>query len=731
MLWNTFEADREKLEAQYRVPEYNKDTGLSFEELRDGMLALAERESDLPLFTVRAHAIRYLLENSRVGVTVCEWFADKIDNRRLTELLKRKDFIGKVREAMTDITDKYQDAVDCYAFKAAPDFGHNAPDWDTILKLGFWGLRQRALDKMAELEASGELDQEKRAFYEGIVCVYDGAFVCMRKLAAEARRRSSENEKMPIVAERLEALCTRAPETLAEAIQTIVLYYQFQQHFDCAYVRTLGTLDVNLYPFWRADLDSGRYTREQLTELIRDFIFKMGSMKIDANIPFGLCGVDEEGRGVVNELTYVIFDEYQKLDLYDPKIHIRWTKELPRDFVRMVLGCIRDGKNSIVFINSPVASAALEKIGVEHADAVNYTIVGCYETCAAGKETPSTLNGRINLAKAVEVTMLGGRDMPSGKLIGVEQSGTPATFEEFLSRMHEQIKYFVDANIEIVNRFEAGYPISHTVPFYSSTFESAMEKGKDIYAGGAKYNNSSICAFAIASAVDSLYVIKKWVYDEKRMTLADLSDILRANWQGSEMLRLEAKKLAKYGNNEDGVDLIARDLFKYCASVINGRENGRGGVYRLGTFSIDWRIGAGECMGATADGNFAGAPTSKNVSANVGCDFEGVTAHVCSAMKMDYTDMPNGTVLDIVMHSSSVSGEDGMCAFEAILNTYMNGGGFAVHFNVHSPDVLRAAQKDPDQYKTLQIRLCGWNVLFVDLSKQEQDEFIKMSESTI
>ena len=734
MLWNTFEKDKEILDAQYRNPEFNPESGLSFVELRSGMVELADREAELPLYTVRAHAIRYLLENAQVGVTPCEWFADKINNRHpsdksgLIEVLKRRDFVGKVRGSMKDLTDAAQDAVDAYAYIHAPDFGHNAPDWDSILKLGFSGLRQRAVDKKAELEAAGQLDAEREAFYDGIICVYDGAFNCMRRLAAEARRRASENEKMPIVADNLEALCTRPPETMMEALQLIILYYTFQHTFDCAYVRTLGTLDVLLYPYYKADIDSGRYTREQLRELVRDFIFKIGAQKILANMPFGMCGVDKEGRGYVNELSYVIMEEYISLDLYDPKIHIRWTKELPADFVELILGAIASGKNSFVFMNSPMATKALEKIGVEHDDAVNYTIVGCYETCAAGKETPSTLNGRINLAKAVEVAMLGGRDMLTGKLIGVENNAEIDTFEEFMARVFEQTDDFIAHNIEIVNRYEQGYPISHTVPFYSSTFESAMDRGLDIYNGGAKYNNSSICVFAVASAADALYVIKKWVYDEKRMTLAQLRDILSANWEGNEQLRLEAKRLTKYGNNNDEVDLIARELFSHCATQINGKKNGRGGVYRMGTFSIDWRIGAGRVLGASADGRLAGEPVSKNIAANVGCDREGVTALISSALKLDYTEMPNGTVLDVVMHSSAVSGEDGMVAFHALLDTYMNGGGFAVHFNVLSPEVLREAQKYPEKYANLQIRLCGWNVLFNHLSKLEQDEYIAQSE---
>jgi formate C-acetyltransferase len=264
----------------------------------------------------------------------------------------------------------------------------------------------------------------------------------------------------------------------------------------------------------------------------------------------------------------------------------------------------------------------------------------------------------------------------------------------------------------------------------SPTFRSSRERGVDVYEGGAKYNNTSVVGAGLATLTDSLTVIKRAVFEEKSMTLSELREILKRNWEGAELLRQSLRKrCAHFGNNDAEADEIAQRIYLCFASCINQTKNARGGVFRCGVFSVDWREWMGKKTLATPDGRLAGEPISKNLAPCTGQDKKGVTAYLQSLLKLDATQMPDGGVADVVLHGSTVRGEEGLQAFHALLKTFMNGGGFAVHFNILRPEELKKAQKEPEKYKNLQIRLCGWNARFVELSRAWQDEFIKQSEN--
>ena len=222
------------------------------------------------------------------------------------------------------------------------------------------------------------------------------------------------------------------------------------------------------------------------------------------------------------------------------------------------------------------------------------------------------------------------------------------------------------------------------------------------------------------------------VFDEKLVSFDEFKNILLSNWESDLKLRLKAQnRYAKFGNNADEADRIAAAVYNRFADTINGRKNGRGGVFKCGMFSVDWRYWMGETTAATPDGRLSGEPLSKNLAATVGKDKNGVTAYLNTLLKLDSSKCSDGYVADVVLHQSAVKGEDGMAAFRALLLTFMEKGGFSVHFNVLSPSALINAQKEPEKYRNLQIRLCGWNVRFVDLEKHQQDEFIKQSSNAM
>ena len=235
--------------------------------------------------------------------------------------------------------------------------------------------------------------------------------------------------------------------------------------------------------------------------------------------------------------------------------------------------------------------------------------------------------------------------------------------------------------------------------------------------------------FGLATATDSLAAIRKLVYEDKTLSLQRLKEILNSDWAGEETLRLMIRnKFPKYGMGDHSVDALAAKIAKDMADFVNQKPNGKGGVYRLGLLSINWRWEFGEKAGASADGRLAGETLSQNISATFGADRQGATAHLLSTAAIDYTLIPNGTVVDIDLHASAAKGEKGLQALMATLKTYFQLGGFAVHYNVLDTEILEEARRNPEKYRNLQVRLCGWNALFTSLSDWEQLEFIARSQ---
>jgi formate C-acetyltransferase len=274
------------------------------------------------------------------------------------------------------------------------------------------------------------------------------------------------------------------------------------------------------------------------------------------------------------------------------------------------------------------------------------------------------------------------------------------------------------------------YPRLHAGVFYSSTFSEYAASGRDVFVDfGAKYNNTSICGIGLATAVDSLMAVKKMDYEDRIMTFKELGELMRNNWEGQEALRLTVKnKYPKYGMGDPEVDRYAADLVEQLASMINARPNAKGGVYRLGLHSITVRWIMGAALAATPDGRLAGESTSLNTGASMGADRNGATGHILSVTSLDATLSPNSVTLDLDLHSSATSGESGLNALYATLKTYLKRGGFSIHYNVLDTEVLKDAQKHPENYPNLQVRLCGWNARFSRLSKEHQDEYIARSQ---
>jgi len=690
----------------------------------------------------RDELVEYALEKASVAekdvfVSDCDIFSYLLDNCEITVPNESRYFVKvncggiqtRVWRARAERFKEEFSASPYYlghrqlAFTGDYDFGHTSAEWESVIGLGIYGLKKR-IEEYYHRTRNAEFNDDtpkKLAFYEGLLKVYESALRFMKRAANEARN-SGKNE----MANGLDALCHGAPRTLYEAIQTVFVYYTLQHHVSGTNLRTLGRLDSLLYPFYKNENTDSSF------QLISDMLKEADAEKAEANIPFALGGSGSDGKTLVNPLTYAFLDAYGKAETAYVKLHLLVSADMPTDVIKKAFELVRGGSNSIVFMSDEKVIESLIKLGALPEHARKYHVVGCYE-CGADGEITCSCNARVNVPKALEYALNGGCDVLCGKLIGLPCDTEYESFEALFKEYSRQLTYLSECAMNATDICERHYSECHAAPVLSGTYVSALEKGGDIYChNGARYVNSSVNAIGLATAVDSLAAIRKLVFEDKRLTLAELTELLRNNWQDNEPLRLLVKnKYPKYGVGDEGVDALAKRTVDTLSAAVNGRPNVKGGVYRLGTFTIDWRWGFGKKTSASADGRKAKEPLSQNAGATFGCDKEGATAHLISVAGIDTSRTPNGTVVDIDLHSSAVTGENGLNALTATLKTYFALGGFAAQYNVLNTEVLRDAKRYPDKYPNLQVRLCGWNVLFSSLSDKEKDEFIMRSEKTV
>lgn len=653
--------------------------------------------------------IIHILENCEIRLTEANSFFVTVDTDYvMNEVLSRR------AAALPDMLCGLADGVDSRAYSGVFDFSHTMPEWDTILRLGFVGLRER----LTEYRAGSSGDPAKTRFYDTCVRVWDAALRFLSR-AADAADEAGRGD----IAEIIRNIAKRPPETLSEACSVIIAYYVFQHKVSGTYLRSLGRLDSLLHTYFIKE------ERGTAIRIIHDFIREIDTLKAPSNIPFALGGSGADGGSLLNELSYVILEAYRVVPTINTKLHILCRKDTPDDFLALAFRCVREGKNSIVFMSDDKIVESLEKLGAEPSDARDYHVVGCYE-CGARGELTCSCSSRVSIPKAVETALNGGRDMLTGKQIGPENDGHFRDFEEFFDEVTRQLLYFVDCAVKITDNYERNYRYLHSEPFMSSVYESSVERGADLYCDySAKYNNSSINALGLGTAVDSLAAVRKLVFEDGTLTTGELADILRNDWKGFETLRLRVKnRFPKYGMADKKTDELAARLVGILGKAVDGRPNAKGGVYRLGTFSIDWRWDFGRAAAASADGRHSGETISQNTSASFGADRNGATAHLISAASIDTSLTPNGSITDLDLHSSAVAGERGTDALATTLRTFFGLGGFAVHYNILDTKTLEAARKRPGDYPDLQVRLCGWNVLFSSLSDKEKDEFIARSK---
>lgn len=715
----------------YHGYDFDKSTGLEDEEIKDGLSKLYEKTKDLPHPVAKAYAVKYVLENTKIDINEHDLFVGLWSINRLANSVTLNKWNAEVFETiLPKVKQKMNDMNESGAVAIWPDFDHVVPDWDAILCLGFPGLKKRAEEYKELHKARGTLTPETAAFFDGIIIEYTAIIALVDRLYRLALTQNHDKAKK--VAECLLHIRDGAPQNIYEAMQVIYIYFMVSECFDSYQVRSLGNgLDNTLYGFYKNDLKSGAYTKEEIKELFRYFLFQWSAIGNYWGQPFYMGGTNADGSTKYNELSYDILDVYDELGIYNPKIQVKINENTPDRLLFKVFDMIRRGKSCFALCCEPGMIKAVMGYGTTYEEALNMDIRGCHETGVRANEV-STGTGYVNALKSVEYVFSNGFDSRIGKQLGLKTGELKdlKTFEDFYSAVLKQWENLIEMTIDVSKQYEKYLSFINPSNMYSATIEGALKKGADAYQSGVKFNNSALLNCGFASLVDAIMAVKEFVYDKKDVTLETLSAALAADWKGFEDLHTKVvKSLRKYGNDDAETDRYTEAMSAYFASKVNNRPNARGDVYKAIMHTAMEFVWEGEKTGATPDGRYAGDEISKNGSPSVGMDREGVTALIKSALKARPYTYCESFCLDVMLHPTAVSGDEGLEIMKSLLFMYMKNGGQTVQFNVFNTETLRDAQKRPEKYQNLQVRVCGWNVLWNNLSEKEQNAYITRAEN--
>lgn len=725
MIPHLFYKNREALDREFASPHFDPTTGLAPNILaKDLERIFTERFDQAPTAIVRAELFVYLYDNAQIEINPKNLFAAKINHQRMltkyTSLFKERILSRFSPETL--VLQKEAIEWGCIPYI---DYHHTLPNWYDIQAFGFAGLLSRAQRRKEALTKDPEATEDQLVFIDSVITVYEAILRLMQRIRDESRKYPEAALFTDCITELLE----HEPRTTYQAMMTTDLFMQFYE-IGCENSRSFGLIDRFYEPLYLEDLKAGRLTEEDLRELLRYLINKYSAADRWAGQPFALGGADENGNYCSTLMTRIILEVYDELNILNPKIHVRYHPSMPDELLRQILGMIRKGKSSINLMSDEVVWKGYEKIGVDRHISQHYVPQGCFEPTLMGLEEPLICCSWISAPKAIELTINNGVDMLTGRHSGMQFATPPSTYEEFYRRVLVQLDVIINGAIRAIDQESDYMHLINPSPLYSGTFASCIERCRDVYHSGTTYPNTSVKLCGIGTAVDSLMIVKKYVYEEKRISFDQLRTILCDNWEGYEDLRLDIlNEKNRYGNGLAEPDNTARDIYAHAASLIVGRKNRIGGVYRLGADSVMHCIDHAVHVGATPDGRLARDMFSKNMCSVAGMEREGVTAAMLSVLNIDATNLLNAAVFDFIIHPSAVEGERGMDALVALAKVYFEMGGMVLQGNVFNVDDLCEAQKHPEKYANLQVRVCGWNEYFVKMTTQKQNDFIKRCQS--
>lgn len=624
---------------------------------------------------------------------------------------------------------------------------------DLFYKKGFLQLKQEAQNSIDRLDFMNDREALSKKHQLEAMKIACDAIIIYAKRYSEYAREMAEKEENPARKQELLTIAHNCDVVPANPPQN---YYQAIQMYWFVHIGVTtelnpwdafspGRLDQHLYPFYKVDVAEGSLDDDKALELLEclwvkfnnqpappkvGITLKESSTYTDfANINTG--GIAPDGSDGVNEVSYLILDCMDEMRLLQPSSNVQISRKTPQSFVKRACEISRKGWGQPAFYNTEAIVQELLNAGKTLEDARKGGTSGCVETGAFGNEA-YILTGYMNLPKIVELTLTNGYDVVSKQQLGL-QTGDPRDFksyEELFDAYRKQVEYFIDIKIKGNNIIENIYAQYMPVPFLSLVTNDCITNGKDYNAGGARYNTNYIQGVGIGTITDSLSAIKYNVFDNKKFTMDEMLKAVENNFEGYEEIHnLVCNKTPKYGNDDDYADEIMRSVFDLYHDTVTGRPNMKGGKYRINMLPTTCHVYFGEVMIASPNGRLAHKPVSEGISPEKGADTKGPTAVIKSCSKMDHLST-GGTLLNQKFAPAVVAGETGLDQMANLVRTYFNMDGHHIQFNVIDRETLIDAQKNPQDYKDLIVRVAGYSDHFHNLSRELQDEIIGRTDQT-
>jgi len=657
-------------------------------------------------------------------------------------------------------------------------FGHIVPDYPSLLAKGLRGIRAEA-----ETELNAARDEDEVAFLRSVMVAVDGVMHYAERLANRCDQEAASEEdagrtgELRQMAANLRQVPAGPAQSFWQALQSVwLLHMVFHSTMDG---NAMGRVDQYVWPYLAADLDTGALTMAQVAELVDCFCLKFNERaqtleeqmaearepevadpakrtrhytssqigtrrdSIDAtnhwlqNIVVG--GLTPEGEDGTNPLTFLLLDSYRRNQMTNPLLTVRLHRGSPTELVRFTSEVLKQGGGMPALFNDEALIPALERLGIPPDDARDYTNDGCWEVIIPGR-TDFRFQ-RLSLMLCLEWALNQGRSRLDGSQQGPDTGDARAftTYDQlwaaFLSQLDEMVRRVVQNVVNSINDRSVIAP----VPLLSALIEGCIAKRMDLTAGGAKHRTFGMLAEGTAHAIDSLTAIKTVVFGEgqeqapaERVTMEELCEALDHNFEDRRFGNLRYRLLcaAKYGNDDEAADGVGRAVMQAFAETVARHASAHLATVRfpagIGTFS--WYVGIGEGLGASPDGRLAGEPVSSNASPALGRDMHGIPGAILSYSKLPHDRLPAGGPLDLRIARRLVEGDEGTDRMAALIRSFVDTGGAMMTLTVADTEELRAAQREPEKYRSLRVRMGGWCAYFTMLSREQQDHHIRRQD---
>ncbi len=630
-------------------------------------------------------------------------------------------------------------------------FAHVAPDFSKILKYGIKGMLQKIEEKMLSLDITSADYSDKMSFYRATkeVCLGTIEFANRYSRLAKEQANSEQNPTRKAELLRLSTILSKVPFLPAtsydEAIQSYWIIQLVPQIESNGYSISPGRFDQYMYPYLKADLDSGAITKAYAQELLDCLFLKYCEIlrvdgKIGAEITAGyasgqnlvVSGFGQDGKDATNLLTYMCLEANAHIGLHQPNFTVRLHKDSPVDLLKTTVHSIATGNGMPQVLNDDVIIPAVTSKGIPLELAIDYLPIGCDEITVY-KMWGRCNGGYVNMPKILEATLGGGYEISFGKKIGDPVDLVALeTFDDLMNNFFDRFKKIVALHVCEANLTDNIHRDLLPLPFVSLLVDDCIDVGRDVTNAGARYNTTGLVAVGSASVGDSLVAIKRLVYDEKLLSLADFAEIVRKNFDGNELLRQRIiNKLPKFGNDCDEVDNIVVDVTNFFFDELEKYKNSRGGAFWPALYSVTAQVALGNVTAATPDGRLAFDPLSDGLTPMYGADKLGPTAALKSVCKVDLSRAPDGVIVNQRLMGTLFENETGVGKLVALLKSFVAIGGFHWQFNIFSNEVLKDAIKNPENYKGLVVRVAGYSAIFVELSEKAQKSIIDRSEASL